>query len=378
MTQSDTIKSLPTRRIKATDGMAVTADVWDEAHNYHRQHLETHTLLAHGPGIVAGLQVVANDPADMAVYIKPGMAVDPSGRAIVLNTPLTYELGAAEGRLFLILAYGESSTRSGNGAEAEGAPLYVQSQFSVEATSVLPAGPHVELARLLRTRRGAPIADAKDPAAPAGNELDLRFRRSSAVPSQPAASVGLIHVGGTGAHHGRGAQALARGLRAGQRSVWVDDGAVLDSGLANYTLVYLVAHDTFQLSSNEMNAVYSVLQNGGSLLAETCRRDAAAAGRAEASLAALFGSLGVKLEPVGAGHRLFQGPALFASAPAGYETGGSAPLQAGGGVVYSTADYGCLWGGERRSGPAGREEIRAAHELGQNVLDWALERASRK
>lgn len=377
MTHPDPIKTLPTRRIKATDGMAVTADVWEEAHDYHRQHLALHALLSHGAGIAAGLEVVANDPADSAVYIRPGMAVDPSGRTIVLNEPLTYEVGAAEGRLFLVIAYGESHTRSGNGLENEGAPVYVQQQFSVEATSVLPPGPHVELARLMRTRRGAPIADAQDPTAPAGNEIDLRFRRSSALTSPAPASVALIHLGGAGAQHGRGAQALARGLRAHQRSVWADDGAALDSGLSSYTLVYLVGHDSFQLSANEMNALYAVLQNGGSLLAESCRREAGAAGRAEASFAALFGALGVTLESVGAGHRLLQGPALFSAAPAGFETNGVPQIQGGEGVLYSTADYGCLWHGERRSGPASREEIRAAHEFGLNVLDWAAERARR-
>ena len=375
MTHPDPIKTLPTRRIKATDGMAVTADVWEEAHNYHRHHLETHALLSHGAGIVAGLQVVANDPADSAVYIRPGMAVDPSGRSIVLNEPLTYEVGAAEGRLFLVIAYGESHSRNGTGLESEGTPLYVQQQFSVEATSVLPPGPHVELARLLRTRRGAPIADAQDPTAPAGNEIDLRFRRSSALPNAAPASIALVHLGGSGAQHGRGAQALARGLRANQRSVWVDDNVALDSGLSNHTLVYLVGHDTFQLSANEMNALYSLVQNGGSLFAESCRREAGAAGRAEASFAALFGSLGVKPESVGAGHRLLQGPALFNAAPVGFETGGMPQVQAGEGLLYSTADYGCLWHGERRSGPASREEIRAAHEFGLNVLDWATERA---
>lgn len=376
MTQSDPIKTLPTRRIKATDGMAVTADVWEEAHNYHRQHLELHALLAHGTGIVSGLQVVANDPPDTAVYIRPGMAVDPAGRVIVLNEPLTYEVGGTEGRLFLVIAYGESQARS-NGHDQEGMPLYVQSQFSVEATSVLPPGPHVELARLVRTRRGAPIADAKDATAPAGNEIDLRFRRSAAVESHAAASIGVVHLGGTGPHHGRGAQALARTLRAGQQTVWVDDGVALDSNLGNYTLVYLVGHDNFQLSANEMNALYGVLQNGSSLLAESCRRDASAAGRADAAFGALFGSLGVQLASAGAGHRLLQGPALFSAPPAGYESGGAAPVQAGESVVFSQADYGCLWAGDRRGGPANREEIRAAHEFGQNLVDWAVERARR-
>ena len=47
------------------------------------------------------------------------------------------------------------------------------------------------------------------------------------------------------------------------------------------------------------------------------------------------------------------------------------------GARFSQADYGCLWAGDRRGGPASREEIRAAHEFGQNLLDWAAERARR-
>jgi hypothetical protein len=46
-------------------------------------------------------------------------------------------------------------------------------------------------------------------------------------------------------------------------------------------------------------------------------------------------------------------------------------LKAGGGVIFSTADYGCLWQGDRRSGAAGREAIRAAHEFGANILAYA-------
>ena len=38
---------------------------------------------------------------------------------------------------------------------------------------------------------------------------------------------------------------------------------------------------------------------------------------------------------------------------------------------HSTADYGCLWQGERRSGAAGREAIRSAHEFGGNLLALA-------
>ena len=42
MTEAEFLKSLPTKRIKAVDGMAVTADVWEEAHEYHRHQQQLH------------------------------------------------------------------------------------------------------------------------------------------------------------------------------------------------------------------------------------------------------------------------------------------------------------------------------------------------
>ena len=42
--------------------MAVTAQVWEEAHEYHRQQLRFHALLSHRPGILAGLEVIASQP----------------------------------------------------------------------------------------------------------------------------------------------------------------------------------------------------------------------------------------------------------------------------------------------------------------------------
>ena len=55
MTNSNGLPPLPTRRIKAMDGMAVTADVWEEAHQYHYQHQTLHARYGHGAGVLGGL-----------------------------------------------------------------------------------------------------------------------------------------------------------------------------------------------------------------------------------------------------------------------------------------------------------------------------------
>ena len=57
-----------------------------------------------------------------------------------------------------------------------------------------------------------------------------------------------------------------------------------------------------------------------------------------------------------------------------YEIGGLGEDQ---GVIRSTADYGCLWQGERRDGPAARADIRTALEWGGNLVAYALSRRKR-
>ena len=124
---NDILKEFPNKRIRAIDGMAVTSDVWENAHDYHRQSQRFHNLYAHGSGIVNGLSVVASDPPDTSVYILPGVAVDSAGHMIVITEPTAYDIGRqVDGPLHLVLTFGESRPRSeGNQSTQEGAPLFV-------------------------------------------------------------------------------------------------------------------------------------------------------------------------------------------------------------------------------------------------------------
>ncbi len=77
----------PRKRIRAVDGMAVTAEVWEEAHEYHRNVGQLHAVLQHGAGIVTGFDVIASEPADNSVYIMPGLAIDAIGNPIFAPEP---------------------------------------------------------------------------------------------------------------------------------------------------------------------------------------------------------------------------------------------------------------------------------------------------
>jgi len=373
--REDLLQEFPTRRIKPFDGMAVTAEVWDEAHEYHRQRQRFHALLSHGPGIVTGLEVIASDPTDSSVYILPGIAVDPHGRTIVLPEPLAYDVGTAQGRLYLLLTYGESHPRAESDRE-EGS-LYVHAQFGIEAGLALPDTPCVELARIRRQDRESPIEDAHDAAHPAPNQIDLRFRQEVGAVPQQVVSLAVSYAGGiVNDRHGRGARYLARALRrSGPCRVWVDEDVPLDAGLEAYTLVYLVGQEAFQPSPDEMKMLYAYLQEGGTVFIESCRQGAAVADPpADASFFDLLGSLGLELEELEPGHSLLTDPFLFALPPPGFKVEGKPGIQVGQGVIFSTCDYGCLWQGERQGRAASREEIRAALEWGGNIIAYAVER----
>jgi hypothetical protein len=373
--KEDLIRLFPTKRVSPFDGMAVTADVWAQAHEYHRQRQQLHALFNNGAGIVTGLQVIASDPPDSAVYILPGVAVDDEGQVIVLPKPRAYNMGTAQGYLYLLLTYGQSGPRADED-EPEGM-RFLFDEFGIQATPILPSPPYVELARIWREGRETTIADAQDPSHPELNEIDLRFRQEIGRTLPKVARIAAKTLGDTPCpEHEQGISYLARACRrAGLYQAWVDKNVALDDRLSTYALVYLSARSTFQLERDEMNALYAYLQEGGTVLCEGCRQELTDKGSpADTSFADLLGSFGIELEALPANHDIVSKPNLFRVAPPGFETEGEPGIQIGRGVILSTYDYGCLWQGERRSGPASREEIRTALEWGGNILSWAAER----
>jgi hypothetical protein len=223
------------------------------------------------------------------------------------------------------------------------------------------------------------VSNAKDPAQPGVNEIDRRYRCSVGAAPAETLTLAMCYADKTADEaHRRGLGHLAHYLRGpfgGHQRVWVEDNVPLTSGLEAYTLVYLVAHSEFQLNADELKGLYAYLQAGGTLFLESCRRGITEnAPSSDASFQDMLTSLGVALEPLRAGHRLLTEPALFGLLPAGFETKSLAEVKLGGGVLFSTSDFGCLWQGERRGRPGLRDEIRSALEWGANVVDFAAAR----
>jgi hypothetical protein len=367
------LKKYPTKRIKPADGMAVTAEVWEEAHDYHRHSQGFHALFTHGAGIVTGLEVIASDPPDTSLYILPGIAVDQSGETIVLAQPVAYDIGnERDGLLYLMFSYAESKPRSDNGSPMEGNPLYVHGDFSIAAQPILPDEPGIELARINRSSRESVLVDAQDPLQPKLDEIDLRFRQEVGAPY--GVSVAVSYLGDAADHrHGRGMTYLAQSLNhSGGYRVSVEDNVVIGPGIVTKTLVYLVGQGSFELSAGTMNGLRNYVSRGkGTLFIESMNPEA------EHTFLEFLSSKNMKPAALKPGHRLLTQPYLFAAPPPGYETDGKPSLMVTDGVIFSTHNYGLLWQGERRGRSASREEIRSATEWGGNIITYALNRRRR-
>src|SRR5215216_3463719 len=96
------------RRINAHNGLMIDADVWQDAHEYHRDQLHLHHLALHGWGVVQGLQVSLVPDSENTLRIDPGLGIDPAGNFIVVSEPQTYHVTTRErGMVYIVLQFRE-------------------------------------------------------------------------------------------------------------------------------------------------------------------------------------------------------------------------------------------------------------------------------
>ena len=381
-THTEFLTKVPVARIRPTDGMAVTADVWERAHDYHHHRARLHALAAHGTGIVAGLEVRPSDPADGSVYVMPGYAIDPLGREIIVQQPVSFDLGDATGSLQLVLSYGEGEPQpdSASGRVEEGAPYLVREAFMIEVVGVVGIDRQsqgVHLARIQRTAKNQPIVGAGDAQQPGPNAIDTRDSVRIGAITVPQVRVVVVAAGRNAPlDSGDGFAALARVCNAqpGGIRVSVDVRASLDEALQAYSMIYVLGHGDFGLGSEEMTAIYNALQSGVTVVLDRSGRVAGSAA-AETTFDEMLKAFGVELAAAKPDHPLFTQPNLFAQLPHGYDASQVVVMRVGDGrVIQVNADYDAIWRGLSAQPPATREQIRAAQEWGANLISYVAGR----
>jgi hypothetical protein len=364
MDDNSALSLFPKTRIKPYDGMSITADVWAQAHEEHRKARQAHDVLFHGPGIITGLEVQANDPPDQYVFISPGAAVDETGNVIVLDEPVAYDFGAkAEGLLYLLLGHGE---RESGGVDKD--VRQIHSEFVVAARSSFPKRPAVELARVRISEAGKPIRNPENAAHPTIGELDLRFRAQVGPQPRQQVYIGLFTFGREVEDVRAGWRFLAAECERSSPYHLILDGILSASDeLTAYDLVYLSAKGAFNPESATAKSLQAYLKQGKVLLAEALDEEAGK------SFAKLFEQLGQKTTPLAANSPLLETPFLFAEPPLGANPGN---LQAGKQIVFSTSGYSLAWAGKLPFETRSRADIRNAHEWGVNLIQYCLRRSS--
>lgn len=348
------IKYFPKYSLKAYDGMSITADVWEMAHNEHRDAMRAHMLSMHKPGIICGLDIHANDPADHYVFISPGAAVDDMGRVIVVDQTIAYDFGDENaGSYLLLLGYGEHEKE-----DLETKNKVMQHEYIIAARQSLPKQPVVELARLTISQKGAVIRDAVDPFQPGKNELDLRYRfvrnfigdriRVAAI-SIPSDNYAVY----------KGWRVLMSEMEQMlQLNLVVDMFPEIDERINGYDMVYIGAAGTHHVSDVELALLRQLYQNGKGILLEGL--DAAGS----ASLKVIADAF--KAAPINSDIcRFYSSPFFFRVPP---EQIAEKHLTCAKKLIFCTDPLVIPWSGDLNGNPLPRTEIRTNLEWGANLV----------
>jgi len=360
---------LPKKHILPYDGMSINANVWDEAHNYHSQVQNAHQYFLHGTGIVVGLDVVASDPPDNLVFVLPGVAIDTSGKMIILSEPVAYDLGEKiNGKLRLFLLHREVKIKAAK-TEENNVPAYMQDEYVIVARTDELDTAHVEIARINRETVKSAIHDAGQTNAPRVNEIDLRFRKYVCPPPSEQILAGVSYLGKVPEKNYD--QALIHLIKPlaneSPYHLIVENDVPLDENLFNYKLLYLLATNSAKFDKKQADTLQNFIQNDGKILVEFCEQVS------EEHAVELLKPLGSALTKLTIAHPVFHAPYLFSLAPQGSLAQDNVVVWQGEPcILVTTGSYGTLWRGQAQQPAFSRELIRSSIEWGVNLLSYLL------
>jgi hypothetical protein len=174
------------KRINFFKGFLTTEKDWNDAERYHIEKRRLHGRMLHAPGVVFGfggdLRVQARARGDLSVEIQAGYAIDGQGNDLHLMDATIKNINPEEFRLpqtlYVVLRYYEELTdfiAYKENLEYKGHRRVLES-CKVELSQTEPdITREVEVARIYLEKGANRIRDARDPADPRANEIDLRF-----------------------------------------------------------------------------------------------------------------------------------------------------------------------------------------------------------
>jgi hypothetical protein len=174
------------KRINFFKGFLTTEKDWNDAERYHIDKRRLHNKMLHSSGIVYGyamdLKVSARARGDLSVEVQPGYAIDGMGNDLMIHDAAIRNINLEEFRLpqtvYIVLRYYEELTdfiAYKENLEYKGHRRVLES-CRVEISQTEPdLSREVELARIYLEKGVQRIRDARDPADPKANEIDMRY-----------------------------------------------------------------------------------------------------------------------------------------------------------------------------------------------------------
>jgi len=374
---------LDQNRLAPHDGMSITVDVWNRAHNHHADQLRAALLATRGWGIVSGFEVKP-DTNTRRIHVSGGIAIDPEGRLLTLGER-TFELDES-GTTYIILKY-ENLVRVTTDAQHDVWEVYKPKKIPNENEYYL------ELARINRSQVNSAIKIATNPASPGMDELDLRFRITigAKIPLQLAVVKVDTNVAD---EHLHGWRVLAGEVAyTTSRPILIDEytNQSLAEDLDQYDMICLVGRDQFNLDTARKKYLRNYVKAGGILFYESCRQNLRAypsnADRAFQDWireeAKNEGISNLQLDPLDASGNydpLKLTPYLFRRPPRGYDDPNPREFKTTraiqkGTILFSNLDYGCAFSGRlANNNQPTRTDLREIFEWGHNLLALASRR----
>ncbi len=196
----------PLQRLHVYDGLTMNARRWSIAHDYHRRRQNIHYQALSQPGIVHGLGIELIDPPDTAparfrqfgrwISIQPGIAIDREGNPIIVDAHvdrsyrIAIDLSKTETvTLYVVVSFVEPDLAYEQLGET------IPERFRFDQKTEPPSPSEIELCRIeLQTNENGEIVirQPEDVFFPQVNELDLRYRQSVQVSPGYCVSVGVI------------------------------------------------------------------------------------------------------------------------------------------------------------------------------------------
>jgi hypothetical protein len=174
------------KRINFFKGFLTTEKDWNDAERYHIDKRRLHNRMMHSPGIVYGfagdLRVTARARGDLSVEVQPGYAIDGMGNDLLIHDATIRNISLEEFKLpqtvYIVLRYYEELTdfiAYKENLEYKGHRRVLES-CKVELSQTEPdITREVELARIHLEKGVNRVRDARDPANPQANEIDMRY-----------------------------------------------------------------------------------------------------------------------------------------------------------------------------------------------------------